>query len=709
MSLHASWHARIIGPRGPVGAGVLVDSRRILTCAHVVGDALDLADLTQPPAGLVTVDFPQNARSEIRTAQVAAGGWFPGRPALRAGDLAMLEVLGDVVGSTDPAPLGNARDNGSGTLGVLGHPAGYDMGAWARARLTGVGGPAGEWVQLDALSSPGLRIQPGFSGAGLLDEAEGTVVGLVVGAALAPQDRLAWMIPLEVICGYWPDLRRLVQPPAEGALPAVPEAAMAAFDVERFALMLLGLRGMAGRTDRELFIGAIENQFQGRLVVQRHDSDLSDTVALVDACLRHPGGLHELVELLRRFHSGSATEKRRVGDIAAIAEEVDPAPLLDPGSRNKLYRILSGLADRITAEMVRSSYREAAGPLAAQPIAPHDTEMVIRALESATTGADGLPPLIGFLEGLAHRLPGAASELRDWVDEFASRHDIPRHLIARVRLARPPTGPGPAPSYLVAELRDFGASADHYLASVTLVQGDRRSRSPNAVVLQAGDAPLQVDDVPPLFVTVLDEVWRRTDIEIDELQVELVLPLGLLGLPVDQWMTEEAQPLCVEHQVSVRYRDRALVRRARSQWRERSRQVREGGTAVRWVDPSDAAAVDRLFVRLVRDGDQCIVLDQPPSTPQPVLRADAIWAAIRAGVPVIVWCRDRASRTAFSRRLRSHFAGKPILDLPSAVRRMRSEFVESGYPPGGHITLLWDLEDEPTSLAPPFQAPSQDG
>ena len=254
-------------------------------------------------------------------------------------------------------------------------------------------------------------------------------------------------------------------------------------------------------------------------------------------------------------------------------------------------------------------------------------------------------------------------------------------------------------------MREFlGASADHYLGHVTLVQGDRRSRSPNALVLHAGDTPLQADDVPSLFAAVLDEVWQRTDIQIDELEVELVLPLKLLGLPVDQWTTEEAQPLCVEHQVTVRYRDRLGVRRAHGQWRERSKQIREGGTSL----PGRPAATpppSARFVQLVRDGDQCVALAQPPPTPQPAIKTDAIWSAIRAGVPVIVWCRDRASRTAFARRLRSNFAEKRIIDLPSLVRQMRSEFIESGYPPGGHITLLWDLEDEPTSLAPPLQAP----
>ena len=46
------------------------------------------------------------------------GGWFPVRPGVRAGDLAMLEVLGGIVRSADPVPLGNAGD-GSRILGVL--------------------------------------------------------------------------------------------------------------------------------------------------------------------------------------------------------------------------------------------------------------------------------------------------------------------------------------------------------------------------------------------------------------------------------------------------------------------------------------------------------------------------------------------------------------------------------------------------------------
>ena len=253
MSLQAPWHARIKGPEGPVGAGVLVDSRRIVTCAHVIAAALDVNDLTRRPTGMVTIDFPQCAPSEIRSARVLPDGWFPGRPGVGVGDLAMLEVLGDDVSCTGAAPLRYAGNASGRVLGVLGHPAGYDMGTWARTSLTGVGGPGREWIQLDAVAGTGSRIQPGFSGAGVQDEEDGSVVGIVVVADLAPQNRVAWMIPVEVICGYWPDLRDLLQ--AGPSAPVSPAGtATPAINTAQLARLMPRLRGIADRSSRDLFV-----------------------------------------------------------------------------------------------------------------------------------------------------------------------------------------------------------------------------------------------------------------------------------------------------------------------------------------------------------------------------------------------------------------------------------------------------------------------
>lgn len=711
VPLQAPWHARIMGPRGPVGAGVLVDSRRIVTCAHVIGEALDLSDLSQAPGGLVTIDFPQCAESEIRTATVVAEGWFPGRTGSGAGDLAMLEVLGDEVRCTRPAPLRYAGGNGRKVFGVLGHPAGHDMGTWARTTLTGIGGPAREWMQLDAVATIGSRIQPGFSGAGLLDEEDGAVVGVVVVAERTPQDRVAWMIPVEVICGYWPDLRRLVRPgPQAQRAFAARAPLLPAADAERLALMMLALRGISDRLSRGLFVTAIENKFAGRLVVRRdEDDDLRDTVALIQACLEHPGALHELVERLRVYHTRDADERRRVEEIAAVAEGADPAPLLDATNRNRLYRMLAALADRITSDMVRSAYRSAVGPLSSEPITAYDLPSVIRVLESATTGADGLPPLLAFLEGLSRQLPeDAASDLRGWVDEFALRDDIPRHLISRLRLSQPRADEEEPTSYLLAELLDFGADEARYLSQVTLLRGNRRDWPPNARVLHGATTPLDVTEIPRLFDSVLDDMWELPDIDIDELVIEFLLPLELLSLAVDQWQVqaeELAHPLCVEHHVVVRYRDRSRVKRGYGQWREKTRRLREGKATVRWADPNDNAATGRLFNELFRGGAPCLALEQPPVLSRS-LGGDAVSAGIRAGVPVIIWCRDKASAGSFAAQLGAHLGQQSVLDVPALVQRMRSDFVTSSFPPGGHITLVWDLADEPTSLVTLYQAPS---
>lgn len=706
MPLQAPWHTRIMTPEGPVGAGVLVDSRRILTCAHVIGEALDLSDLTQRPGGLVTIDFPQSAQSEVRTARVMAEGWFP-HPGLRAGDLAMLEVLGDEVRGTGPAPLRSAGGDNDRVFGVLGHPAGYEIGVWAFAKLTGIGGPGREWIQLEALAN-GIRIQSGFSGAGLLDEDDGAVVGVVVAAGRGSQDRVAWMIPIEVICGYWPDLRaRLGPAPRTQRALAAGAPPISGVDVERLALMMLELRGISDRPSRGLFIAAIENRFDGRLVVQRQDDDLQDTAALIEACLEHPGALHELIERLRAYHSGNVGERSRVEEIVAVAEQFDPAPLLDASSRNELYRMLAELADRITSDIVRSAYREAAGLLTSETITPYDVPSVIRVLESATTGADGMPPLLRFLEGLSRRLPTAAADnLRSWVDDFARREDIPRHLLSRLRLSRPPSDSGQMKFYLLTELLGFGAGHNRYLSKVTLLQGDRRRWPPNARLVRDGSLPLHADDIPALFESILSDIRYLPD--VGELVIEFLLPLELLSLPVDQWQVEEGQlarPLCGEHHVIVRYRDRSQVRGGYGHWRGKTRRLRNGTATVQWVDPNNTAAVGRLSGQLLRGSAPCLALEQPPTKLGRTLGSDAVSSAISMGVPVIIWCRDGVSTTSFVARLRSHLAQQGVLDLPTFVQQIRNEFIEFGNPAGEHITLVWDLEDEPTSLVTRYQAP----
>ena len=103
-----------------------------------------------------------------------------------------------------------------------------------------------------------------------------------------------------------------------------------------------------------------------------------------------------------------------------------------------------------------------------------------------------------------------------------------------------------------------------------------------------GRLPLQVVDIPPLFESILNDIWHLPDADVDELVIEFLLPFALLGLPVDQWDVEGdtvPHPLAVDHPVVVRCRDRP--RNSYALWREKSRRLNERRGGVRWVDPDD--------------------------------------------------------------------------------------------------------------------------
>src|SRR5215469_15997886 len=78
---------------GVVGAGFLVGERHILTCAHVISQALGLAKTpVDPPQGLISLDFPLVAPRTILKSRVVQ--WFPPQPDGR-GDIAGLELQGE--------------------------------------------------------------------------------------------------------------------------------------------------------------------------------------------------------------------------------------------------------------------------------------------------------------------------------------------------------------------------------------------------------------------------------------------------------------------------------------------------------------------------------------------------------------------------------------------------------------------------------------
>lgn len=203
---HQAWRVRLrdAGTGDVLGAGVLIDRRRVLSCAHVVGepDRPLLADLLGVP-GQPSVP----ARS-------STAHWVPERADGR-GDLTLIELS-----SSQPAdcaaPLHRLPPTVVGPVSVCGFPAGVEDGLWVQAVLRG---PSGEWSQLDSAVG-GPVIERGFSGAGV-QETTGTVIGIVVTRVVHGPHVLSYMLPVESILQHLPVLAPLVdgEPAIDPSLP----------------------------------------------------------------------------------------------------------------------------------------------------------------------------------------------------------------------------------------------------------------------------------------------------------------------------------------------------------------------------------------------------------------------------------------------------------------------------------------------------------
>jgi trypsin-like peptidase len=188
------WRVRVSGGRR--GAGVLLDERHVLTCAHVVGD----------PSERVTVSSAVCQPEWRIGARVMPGSWVYRGGDTRRGDVALLEL-------DEPTPCGAhtrlwCAPLSGGRVRAHGFPRAEPYGISADAELAGDGGRGGEFGLLNRVHADGQWIEPGYSGAGVVvldGDHAGHVIGIVVADYRNADARAAWMMPTETIRGYLPD------------------------------------------------------------------------------------------------------------------------------------------------------------------------------------------------------------------------------------------------------------------------------------------------------------------------------------------------------------------------------------------------------------------------------------------------------------------------------------------------------------------------
>ncbi|MFI7011477.1 serine protease [Streptomyces sp. NPDC050145] len=210
--LAADWRVRLRSgdAAGAVlGAGVLVDARTVLTCAHVVTH----------PGVAIWAEFPENPAVPPVAARVLDDGWVDDRHADPSRDLAVLR-LDSPRPEARPARLSTTIPAGL-PVRATGYAERFDDGM----TLTGsVAGLRGALVQIDARHRREV-VRRGFSGAGAWTpspDGEPVVVGLIVSwrgdlDEPLPEDNIlafSYLIPVTRIAELAAPVRELAAPDA---------------------------------------------------------------------------------------------------------------------------------------------------------------------------------------------------------------------------------------------------------------------------------------------------------------------------------------------------------------------------------------------------------------------------------------------------------------------------------------------------------------
>ncbi|MGC4813015.1 S1 family peptidase [Micromonospora sp. DT228] len=507
------WPVRVRAEHGEVlGAGMALDDRHVLTCAHVVGAGGETGFPSAEPAWAVLVDLIGQPGGRTVPARVVPGCWWPPTSDGRD-DIALLE-LAEPAPQGPFAPLRRLRGTWDRRVVMYGFPETLEHGVYVEARLTGRSGAGRERVQMLSATT-GPQVSPGFSGSAAVDAQTGHVVGMVVSTyrdggrnpavagATDPGSGLSWMIPVETILGRLPRLR--AQVPGESS---VDPRFRSTEDTPANPRVLRQLADFFGRlaSDNVLVI-----------VIDHHESDVAAAVrqaAVLSSRELRPsidpdefpdappiGSIDLAVDATDR---STKDVSRRIADWAGEADAASTAPgddraaettprsiiinnideaaepetllsevvlpLVDQASTRDLRMLLTFrgesiplrttlLASRVASlhaveEAARRAYRRAAALVADVPrLQPRATELRIQLtkLRAATaTTTDTLAALLASTEQATDRALGAAESLRR---EIVAREDLWSELHGRLGAYR-----AKAVQHRLAEDRALGTS-----------------------------------------------------------------------------------------------------------------------------------------------------------------------------------------------------------------------------------------------------------
>jgi class 3 adenylate cyclase len=362
--------------------------------------------------------------------------------------------------------------------------------------------------------------------------------------------------------------------------------------------------------------------------------------------------------------------------------------------------------------------RRAAGPI--YPIPRTDEAwQVFRDLLDFNAGSDGVPPALVFVALLAEQVaPRLRDDLRSWVSDQARRLHLEPALSARGRTET--LVPGETKLHLLIAVEPDGIDANRCTLSYWR-QDDPEEWPPArglAVEVALDELERRVDEL----VLDSERAWRNSQ---STTVLEFLLPRSLLHLPVHRWHKEISsgmpRPLFLDYPVVVRSLERMKAPYWHRVWHARWRTLTQdpSGGRIYFGHSMDVRQQPReIDVALSDPRWVSVVLSDAP-TPEPAPRqGDELTAALRAGVPIMMWHPKAAPDTL--REIVDWLAkDEGLADLPARTRACRMASLTSSPAPfdvalAQDLVVLWDdpqrmvVLGEPAYPPPPAGEPADD-
>lgn len=455
---------------------------------------------------------------------------------------------------------------------------------------------------------------------------------------------------------------------------------------------------LADRNDRNLVARMVCDELGEQLPFEEHKHAVGHLYSLAEVCTHHPKGLTTLLRVLERIEQGSKPMKA----LRAIVAEMTALEILPAEETKRLFTLLHGVVVADIADI----YDAIAGP-AAPRLREQTTYLeVFRALEALNSDPTGIPKPLLLVEHIAARVrPELAIELRRWVEQQAARMDlVPELKVLRDNIGEtqaPLTPPPSSVAYLVVQLQREGSTGDQYRLShwrqLDLSDGWTPNRGPDLV----DDLSAMKEHVAALIEEV-EEKWGQYGPDI---HIEIILPSEIISLDVDQWPWETntliPEPIGCRYPLVVRSLDR-MVRRSwhrpwLRRWDELHAQLTNGGVIHRdstcWSRSAGKDGLRELISKFERKPKLVsLVLSAPPQVEK--AGQDEVAVGLRAGVPLMVWHREKCDSAEFVAMVEELLHGEDEPHhLLERVRLARATAFEEGAAARhvcGELTILWD-------------------